>query len=239
MPLDIARIQAICLDVDGTLQDTDDQLVLKVASWLARLQAILPIRDPHRQARRLVMAAEAPGNILLYWLDRSGLDGQLAALNEIAHRRGWRRTPAHFHIIPGVREALELLHGIYPLAIVSARGELGVHAFLDHFDLRPYFKVIATAQTRPLTKPHPDPLVWAAAQLGVTPADCLMVGDTTVDILCGRASGAQTVGVLCGFGQEAELRRAGADLILTTPAELPAVLLGSHNDPDHPPGEFP
>jgi phosphoglycolate phosphatase len=52
-----------------------------------------------------------------------------------------------------------------------------------------------------------------------------MVGDTTVDIRAGRAAGAQTVGVLCGFGEEAELRRQGADLILPSTADLDEVLL--------------
>jgi len=51
-----------------------------------------------------------------------------------------------------------------------------------------------------------------------------MVGDTTVDIRAGKAAGAQTVGVLCGFGTERELRRAGADLILDNTYELMAVL---------------
>ena len=36
-----------------------------------------------------------------------------------------------------------------------------------------------------------------------------MIGDTTVDIRAGRSAGAQTVGVLCGFGEENELRRIG------------------------------
>ncbi|MPN00756.1 Phosphoglycolate phosphatase [bioreactor metagenome] len=50
--------------------------------------------------------------------------------------------------------------------------------------------------------------------------NCLMIGDTTVDILAGKAAGAQTVGVLCGFGEEGELRRAGADLIVKDLKEL-------------------
>jgi len=45
-----------------------------------------------------------------------------------------------------------------------------------------------------------------------------------VDIHAGKAAGAQTVGVLCGFGEEKELKRAGADLILPSPAELVDVL---------------
>jgi len=68
-------------------------------------------------------------------------------------------------------------------------------------------------------------VLWAAEQLGLPPKCCLMVGDTTVDIRAGRAAGTQTVGVLCGFGDRAELERAGADLILESTAELAGVLL--------------
>jgi N-acetyl-D-muramate 6-phosphate phosphatase len=68
-------------------------------------------------------------------------------------------------------------------------------------------------------------VIWAAAQMGVAPENCLMVGDTTVDIRAGRAAGAQTIGVLCGFGQEKELRKAGADHILPHTAMLVETLL--------------
>ena len=54
------------------------------------------------------------------------------------------------------------------------------------------------------------PLPWEELR----PEECLMIGDTTVDILSARKAGAQSIGVLCGFGNEAELRKAGADLIL-------------------------
>jgi phosphoglycolate phosphatase-like HAD superfamily hydrolase len=51
-----------------------------------------------------------------------------------------------------------------------------------------------------------------------------MVGDTTVDIRAGKTAGAQTVGVLCGFGEEKELKDMGADLILSSTPELLHVL---------------
>jgi N-acetyl-D-muramate 6-phosphate phosphatase len=56
-----------------------------------------------------------------------------------------------------------------------------------------------------------------------------MVGDTPIDIRAGRAAGAQTIGVLCGFGEREELLRAGADLILDSTADLPTVLLKNGN----------
>lgn len=57
-----------------------------------------------------------------------------------------------------------------------------------------------------------------------------MIGDTTVDIRAGKAAGAQTIGVLCGFGQE-ELRRAGADVIVPSVADVAAILLDAISAP--------
>ena len=52
-----------------------------------------------------------------------------------------------------------------------------------------------------------------------------MIGDTTVDMRAGKSAGTQTVGVLCGFGEEPELKKKGADMILKTTSELVNVLL--------------
>ena len=67
-------------------------------------------------------------------------------------------------------------------------------------------------------KPHPEPICYAAEQLGVAVGRCLMVGDTGVDVESAKAAGACAVGVLCGFGERRDL--AGADLILENTAEL-------------------
>jgi phosphoglycolate phosphatase len=45
-----------------------------------------------------------------------------------------------------------------------------------------------------------------------------------VDIRAGRSARAQTVGVLCGFGEEFELRKLGADMILEDTTKLVDVL---------------
>jgi phosphoglycolate phosphatase-like HAD superfamily hydrolase len=95
---------------------------------------------------------------------------------------------------------------------------------LDQFDLRKYFRCIATAQTCQHTKPFPDPLLWAAQQMNVPIEACLMVGDTTVDMRAASAAGTQKVGVLCGFGEADELRKTGADMLLTNTSELALVL---------------
>ena len=99
-----------------------------------------------------------------------------------------------------------------------------VERFLEHYGVREHFAAVVGAQTTPRMKPHPDPLLYAARAMGVDPAACLMIGDTTVDIRTGVSAGAQTVGVLCGFGTENELLRTGAQLILRTTSDLLAIL---------------
>jgi len=131
-------------------------------------------------------------------------------------------------MIPGVREMLLRLQERYPLAVVSARDEPTTMRFLDGHRLTYLFKEIVTGQTCRFTKPFPHPVQHAAGQLGVAPEDCLMIGDTIVDIQAGKSAGAQTLGVLCGFGEEPELRRHGANEILPTTALLADFLLKSY-----------
>ncbi len=225
MPIDAARIRAIFFDVDGTLSDTDDLWTEQLSARLRPLARLLPHRDPHAFARRMIMAAETPGNLALSVLDFLGLDGPLMALADWQARRGLTHKRGVFRLMDQVDRLLPALAERYPLAVISANTEATTLAFLDQFNLRPFFRCVATANTCPHAKPYPDQLFWAAEQLGVAPEACLMVGDTTVDIRAGRAAGAQTAGVLCGFGEEAELRRSGAGIILPRTADLLSVLL--------------
>lgn len=220
MTLDPARIRLLCFDVDGTLSDTDDLYVRQALRFLPRFL----LKDPERTARRLVMWAEAPGNGLLGLADRFGLDDEMAAVIDWMYRHR-RRKIRDFLLVPGVGEMLARLKGIYPMAVISARPAASTLAFLNHFGLTHHFDVIVTLLSAPHTKPYPDPILLAARDLRVRPDQCVMIGDTTVDIRAGRSAGAQTIGVLCGFGEEPELRQMGADLILESTAQVADLLL--------------
>ena len=208
MAVEIRRIKAICFDVDGTLSDTDDLWVSNLAAALRPFAFLFPQRNCEAFARRVVMASESPSNLVYHLLDRLDLDDDMLRLYHFVSR-----------LIPGVKELLQELHLHYSLAVVSARDE-STFRFLEQFDLLPYFSAVAISDTCRHTKPYPDPVLWAAQKMGAAPQEILMVGDTGVDIRAGRMAGAQTAGVLCGFGREKDLRRAGADLILSTTAEL-------------------
>jgi HAD superfamily hydrolase (TIGR01549 family) len=219
MPLDIPRIKALCFDVDGTLSDTDDLYAQKIVDLLPRFL----FHNPMQTARRLVMWVESPGNALLGFADRIGIDDEMTAFLDWMNRH--RQHPKKkFLLVPGVDEMLAQLQGRYPMAVVSARDEKSTLRFLNQFELCKYFDVIITGLSAPHTKPYPDPILLAAQKMAVHPAQCLMIGDTTVDIRAGKAAGAQALGVLCGFGEEPELKQLGADLILKSTSEVAELL---------------
>ncbi|MFN8384322.1 MAG: HAD family hydrolase [Anaerolineales bacterium] len=219
MSLDTQKIKALCFDVDGTLSDTDDLYVQKVTRFFPRFL----FKDPDHSARRFVMWMEAPGNALLGLADTLNLDDEMVAvINWLSLHR--KHSSKQFLLVPGVDELLKQLHGRYPMSVVSARDEHGTMAFLEQYDLVKYFDVIVTGLSAPHTKPYPDPILLAAQKMNVAPENCLMIGDTTVDIRAGKSAGAQTVGVLCGFGEEPELKKMGADLILKDTPTLLEIL---------------
>jgi phosphoglycolate phosphatase len=222
--LDTACIRAILFDMDGTLADTDDAYIQKVSRLIRPLHFAFPQHDPTRFLRWGLMQAETPLNWLMTVPDQLGLDVPLAKLTDGLHRLRGQGSLANFLIIDGVRPMLEQLAARYPLALVTSRDQRGVEGFMDQYQLRGYFKLVVSALTAKRIKPHPAPVLYAADQLGVNVAECVMVGDTTVDVIAGRRAGAQTVGVLCGFGERAELEKAGVNLVLERTPLLANVL---------------
>lgn len=219
MPITPQKVRALCFDVDGTLSDTDDLYAQKVSRFLPRFL----FKDPDYTARRLVMWIESPGNALLGFADTVGLDDEMVAVINWLYRNQ-KHSSKKFLLVPGVDELLKQLHGRYPMSVVSARDERGTLSFLEQYDLVRYFDAVVTGLSAEYTKPYPDPVLLAAKKMNVPPENCLMIGDTTVDIRAGKAAGAQTVGVLCGFGEEPELRRLGADEVLEDTTKLLEIL---------------
>jgi phosphoglycolate phosphatase-like HAD superfamily hydrolase len=234
-PLDLGRISALCFDVDGTIADTDDHLVARLAALIDAVPAVSG-RRAERLARQVVMGLETPVQGAYARLDEWGLDAPLGRLRDRVReirRRGadpaGTRNPdaldeVPHDMVPGVREMLVKLARHWPMSAISTGDVPRIDRFLRHYGVRGLFTEVVGARTTRRMKPHPEPLLHAAAAMRVRPEHCLMVGDTTIDMRTGVAAGAQCVGVLCGFGTEDELRRTGAALVLRTTSDLLAVL---------------
>lgn len=222
--LDITRVQALIFDVDGTLSDSDDRMVERLYTKLQFLQGAIGESRLKLFSRWFVRTAEGPGNWLLEAADRLGLDNLIAAF--LDKRANAHEVLAHrYPVIPGVVPMLDALSSRYPFAIVTARNEVTTSHFLKINKFDPYFQVVVSSQTCKRTKPFPDPLLHAAEKLGVPIEACLMIGDTVTDVRAAQAAGAQSVSVLCGFGTEKELIKAGTNAVLPSTSLLATFLM--------------
>ena len=74
-------------------------------------------------------------------------------------------------------------------------------------------------------KPDPTSARMLCEELGVTPADCLYVGDSGVDMQTGHNAGIVSVGVTWGFRGKDELKENGADHLADTAEELRSIIM--------------
>lgn len=220
-PIPFADLEAILFDLDGTLIETDDQAVARLAQ---RLRPLLGQRAPGL-ARWLWMKAESPGNALITLLDWLHLDVPLMGFTDRLRRRRGVYAAPEFMLVTGVETLLTDLATRYPLALVTTRSRYHIDELFHRFPALDglFATTIGLQDTRRL-KPHPEPVRLAATRLGVSVNRCLMVGDTTMDVRAAVGAGAWSTAVLCGFGERPELEKAGAHLVLATTADLGAWL---------------
>ena len=120
-------------------------------------------------------------------------------------------------IFGGVNEALAALRGRKGTA--TTKGTPTTRLVLEQFGLLPYFDHVQGTDGFP-SKPAPDVILKSMQALGAEPGECLMVGDSVVDIAAGRQAGVKTCAVLYGYGKREELARHEPDFWIHDLREL-------------------
>ena len=208
-------------DCDGTLVDSQHAIAAAVTAAFASVGLAPPgleqsrrvIGLPLREALAALVPAEA------------GVDP--ARLTE-RYREAFfalrERSDFEEPLFPGIAAALATLEAAgYLLGIATGKSRRGLERTLERHALLGRFVTLQTSDNGP-GKPHPDMLQRAIAEAGVEAAACVMIGDTTFDVLMARAAGAKAVGVGWGYHPVEELAAAGADRIVAAAAELPATI---------------
>jgi HAD superfamily hydrolase (TIGR01509 family) len=130
-------------------------------------------------------------------------------------------------VFPGARElAAELRRrGIRTvLATSSGQGHLDATERASGLKLRETFDEMAGADDVESSKPAPDVVSAAVKKLGISPAECAMIGDTPYDAWSARDAGVVCLGLTCGGHPEPALRGAGAREVWRDAADVLANL---------------
>lgn len=105
------------------------------------------------------------------------------------------------------------------MGAVTGKSRRGLELIVETHGFERHFVVSRTADDCP-SKPHPAMVLECCAEAGIDPAETVVIGDAIYDILMAKSAGAKAVGVSWGYGGVDELRAAGADAIVFSPAEI-------------------
>jgi phosphoglycolate phosphatase len=122
---------------------------------------------------------------------------------------------------PGIVEMLRTLQARgMKLGVISNKAHRFTVPMTEHFFGADVFDHILGQRTEVPRKPAPDGAHEMAAFLGLRTDEMAYVGDSGIDMQFAQSSGMRAVGVRWGFRSEAELIECGADVLLSSPAEL-------------------
>jgi phosphoglycolate phosphatase len=212
------NIRAVIFDFDGTLFDATEAICHSLNAALAahgraplpRAEILPRIGRPLYEIFQALEPAATPTRV------QSHVEAYRAAF--------WPICLTHTREMPGLHACLDGLRQRVQLGIATNRSEHGARYILDGFGFGAHFAAIVALEHVQQVKPHPEAVLTACAQLGVPPAQALMVGDTPDDMRAGRAAGTGTVGVTTGAYDRAALLEAGAVEVVGTLADLPRLI---------------
>ena len=130
-------------------------------------------------------------------------------------------------VYPGIPGLIERLHAAGRcLVLVTSKPEMFSGKILEHIGLRKFFTYISAPAPAVRDSNKSGLILGAADVLGLKKEECVMIGDTSYDILGARDAGVASIGVTYGFGSRESLISAGADYIADDASELGKILLG-------------
>lgn len=208
------KVKGILFDLDGTIVDSK-QAYLEAAKTAFQAMGQEP---PTTQTALQIpkrLEQNQPIDDLTHAITQQFLDIYLKTFYAI--------TEVKTKPIPNIHTALETLQQKAKLALVTMRNipKTTITKELEKFGLAHYFTYIITAQDTHKPKPSPEVLIKTIQVIDVQICDCLIVGDSVIDIKAGKIAGAKTAAVLSGLYTHKELAKLSPDLILKDATQLP------------------
>ena len=211
---EMAPGQAVLLDIDGTLLDSNDA---HAQSWVEvfarhgepitfeRVRPLIGLGSDKLLAQLLELAEEDPfAQRLLNERRELFLDRHLSRLQPTR----------------GARALVErLLSENIQVVVATAAGKEELQALLRQAGVHDLIALTTTADEVEQSKPDPDIVIAAVRKAGVALMDATMIGDTPYDIEAARAAGTGVIAMRCGGGWS-DPALAHADAVYEDPEDL-------------------
>ncbi|HEJ8622949.1 TPA: phosphoglycolate phosphatase [Klebsiella michiganensis] len=233
----LQNIRGVAFDLDGTLVDSAPGLTAAVDNALYALE--LPMAGEERVVTWIGNGADVLIQRALTWArqERAALRAaqgkpsvdhddipqaeQQAILRKLFDRYYGEVAEEGSFLFPAVADTLGALHAKgLPLALVTNKPTPFVAPILASLDIAKYFTVVIGGDDVKNKKPHPEPLLLVAENLGLAPAELLFVGDSRNDIQAAKAAGCSSIGLTYGYNYGEPISLSEPDYIFDQFNEL-------------------
>ena len=205
----------ILFDLDGTLTDPGEGITNSVAYALKKYD----IEVADRSELYKFIGPPLKDSFMKYY----GFSEDKAE-EAITHYREYFRDTGIFEnkVYEGVEHMLRQLHTDgKKIVLATSKPEEFAVRILEHFGLKKYFAVVAGASMDSSRSKKGDVIAYAISLCNSFDKNtAVMIGDREHDIIGAKENGLKSIGVLYGYGDENELRTAGADYIVSTPEDI-------------------
>ncbi|MFJ8587079.1 HAD family hydrolase [Streptomyces sp. NPDC093595] len=186
---DGAALQAVFLDMDGTLVDTEGFW------WDAEVEVFAELGHRLDESWRDVVVGGPMTRSAGFLIEATGADITLPELTVLLNDRFEQRIERGVPMMPGAERLLaELTAHDVPTALVSASHRRIIDRVVRSLGPERFTLTVAGDEV-PRTKPHPDPYLLAARGVGAEPARCAVIEDTATGVAAAEAAGCRVVAV--------------------------------------------
>lgn len=215
-PVNAAPLEpkGLLFDLDGTLLDTYD-IVLASMEYTLNEVAGLGLTEA-----QLMAGVGTPLRDQMLGFS-SGDEAKAEEWLRIYREHNVAVHDAQIRAFPDTRAALERFREAgLPMALVtSKRHGLAVHG-LEMSGIAEFFPVVIGPDDWPEHKPEPGPVRRGAELLGLSPDECLYIGDSPFDMQAGNGAGCTTVAALWGMFPREMLEAESPDLLFESLTDL-------------------
>ncbi|WP_046498777.1 HAD family hydrolase [Streptomyces odonnellii] len=184
-----SALDAVLLDMDGTLVDTEGFW------WDAEVEVFKALGHVLDETWRDVVVGGPMTRSATFLIEATGAAITLAELTVLLNDTFEDRIGRGVPLMPGATRLLtELAAHEVPTALVSASHRRIIDRVLASLGPE-YFSLTVAGDEVPRTKPHPDPYLLAARGLGADPARCAVIEDTATGVAAAEAAGCRVVAV--------------------------------------------
>lgn len=214
-------MRTVIFDLDGTLADTSGDLI-DAANACFRAMGVGDLLHYQYDAATAMRGGKAMLRLGMEILGRAGDEAEVERQYPVLLEAYEGQLDKHSFLFDGAMDAVEeLKQRGYKVGICTNKPERMAIALMQSFGVLDAFGSLVGADTLPVRKPDPAPLIEAVLRAGGDPARCTLIGDTVTDRETARLAGVPSILVTFGpHGQGvAELKPEG---MIEHYRELPA-----------------